>query len=79
MCPSLRTACDLKKGFVGGDKGCSAAFSWRCWELADAEDAEGVEGESMKHMKPNASSAASTRLIGLVRRMERATAMAGQR
>jgi hypothetical protein len=68
----------LKKGFVGGERGCSAAFSCRCCEdAADADvDADDVEGFSMKQMKPNARRAASRRLIGLVRRIERATAMA---
>jgi hypothetical protein len=76
MYPSLRTGCDFRKGFVGGERGCSAALSCRCCDEEADEDAEGVEGESMKQMKPKASRAASMRLIGLVRRIERATAMA---
>lgn len=72
----------MKKGFVGGERGCSAAFCVRSSEVREeaeavAEDAaEGVDGPRRKQMKPMASRAARSRVMGFVRRIERATAIA---
>jgi hypothetical protein len=77
----------LKKGFVGGERGFSAASSSRrCWEVEEEEEpdpaltgeAEDVEGESTKMTNPNASMAARRRVIGFVRRIVRATAIYGR-
>lgn len=68
----MRTGCDLRNGFVGGESGFSAASSFRnCDEAsADAVEADGVEdeGEKMKVRNPNASRAARTRVMEFVRR-----------
>ena len=77
----MRTGCDFKKGFVGGESGFSAASLRLCCDAAssdgvetDADDAEdGDEGERTKVRKPNASSAARMRVMGPERR--RVTAM----
>jgi hypothetical protein len=76
----------LKKGFVGGERGFSAASSSRrCWEEEEEEaepaltgEAEDVEGESTKMTNPNASMVARRRVIGFVRRIVRTTAVSGR-
>jgi hypothetical protein len=75
----------LKKAFVGGERGFSAASSSRrCWEEEEEEaepertgEAEDVEGERTKMMNPNASMAARRRVTGFVRRIL-ATAISGR-
>lgn len=80
----MRTGCDFRNGFVGGESGFSAASSRRCCDEVSSrverevvvvdEDDEG-EGERRKVRKPNASKAARMRVMGLVRRIGRATAI----
>lgn len=69
---------------MGGESGFSAASSRRCCDEVSSgvegkvvvvdEDDEG-EGERRKVRKPNASKAARMRVMGLVRRIGRATAI----
>lgn len=76
----------MKKGFVGGERGFSAALSSRrCCDVEEEEaepaltgEAEVVEGESTKMKNPMASMAARRRVIGFVRRILRATAISGR-
>jgi hypothetical protein len=57
---------------VGGERGCAAASSCRCWAVIGVED---EVGSKRKNMKPMARMAARTNVIGLVRRRDRGRAM----
>ena len=61
---------------MGGDKGLEAGRLCCCLEVGRLGTPR--EGERRKHRKPMESSAASMRVIGLARRMDRAIAMMGE-
>lgn len=58
---------------MGGERGWSAASS--CRDFVDVAVEEDDDGDRRKNRNPNESTAARTRVTGLVRRMERVTAM----
>ena len=61
---------------MGGERGCFAVSSSREFVVVEEVEAGGVDGEeNRKQRKPIAIREASTMVIGLVRRILRATAM----
>ena len=69
----MRTGCDFRKGFVGGERGFSAASSRRCCDAASTgiegtDEGDDGEGDRTKVRNPKASRAARMKVIGLVRR-----------
>ena len=68
---SLSEASGFTNGAVGGDKGWAAAFFRLAVETAAASE----DGEKMKKRKPTERNAASTSVMGFVRRIDLAMAI----
>ena len=68
---SLSEASGFTNGAVGGERGCEAAFFRFAVETAAASE----DGERMKMRNPTERRAASTSVIGFVRRIDLAIAI----